>query len=119
MALPVVVEGGLEFRELTRTSELVHAGFGTMAPAPEAAQLNPETLLMPLSAFDDGGNRIGYGQGHYDRAIARLRASGHDPRLVGLAYAMQRVAEVPTEHHDVRLDAVLCEEGLRPTSDRW
>ena len=31
-------------------------------------------MLVPLAAFDARGHRIGYGAGHYDRAIARLRA---------------------------------------------
>ena len=70
-------------------------------------------LLVPLSAFDRAGHRIGYGAGHYDRAIDRLKAKGHRPKLIGIAFDCQEVASVPAEPHDVALDAILTESGFR------
>ena len=118
MALPAVVDGTLEFRELTRTGELEPAGFGTSAPKAGAPVLDPDIVLTPLAAFDGAGNRIGYGAGHYDRALAAMRGRARDPLLVGLAYAAQEVEAVPAEPHDVPLDGVLCETGMRAISAR-
>ncbi len=103
----------IEFRELVRGAPLIDMGFGTVGPGPEAAVLEPTLMLVPLAAFDGDGNRIGYGAGYYDRAISRLRAKGVTPRLVGIAFACQQVEAVPFEPHDVPLDAVLTESGLR------
>jgi 5-formyltetrahydrofolate cyclo-ligase len=114
LCLPVVMDKEtIVFRELVAGAELVDTGFGTRGPGPEATVLDPDLLLVPLSAFDAKGNRIGYGAGHYDRAIARLREKGRNPRLIGIAFDCQEVAEVPDEAHDVRLEAVLTESGLR------
>lgn len=114
LCLPVVVDREtIVFRELVPGAPLVDTGFGTRGPGPEANVLDPDLLLVPLSAFDGEGNRIGYGAGHYDRAIARLREKGRHPRLIGIAFDCQEVAEVPAEAHDVRLEAVLTESGLR------
>ena len=114
LCLPVVLDREtIVFRELVTGAELVDTGFGTRGPGPEEAVLDPDLLLVPLSAFDGRGNRIGYGAGHYDRAIARLREKGRHPRLIGIAFDCQEVAEVPDEAHDVRLEAVLTESGLR------
>ncbi|KQW29275.1 5-formyltetrahydrofolate cyclo-ligase [Rhizobium sp. Root274] len=114
LCLPVVMDKEtIVFRELVTGAELVDTGFGTRGPGPEAEVLDPDLLLVPLSAFDAKGNRIGYGAGHYDRAIARLREKGRHPRLIGIAFDCQEVAEVPDEAHDVRLEAVLTESGLR------
>ena len=114
LCLPVVLDKmTIVFRELATGVELVDTGFGTRGPGPEAAVLDPEILLVPLSAFDRNGHRIGYGAGHYDRAIARLMQKGREPRLVGIAFDCQEVAEVPTEPHDVRLQAILTESGYR------
>ena len=114
LCLPVVLDREtIVFRELVPEAELVNTGFGTLGPGPDAAVLDPDLLLVPLSAFDGEGNRIGYGAGHYDRAIARLRQKGRHPRLIGIAFDCQEVAEVPAEAHDVRLEAVLTESGLR------
>ena len=103
----------IEFRELVRGAPLIDMGFGTMGPGPEAAVLDPVLMLVPLAAFDAQGNRIGYGAGYYDRAIARLKANGMAPRLVGIAFDCQQVEAVPSEPHDVPLHAMLTESGLR------
>lgn len=114
LCLPIVQDKTtIVFRELVPGAELIDTGFGTRGPGPEAAVLDPEILLVPLSAFDATGNRIGYGAGHYDRAIARLLQKGMEPRLIGIAFDCQEVAEVPAEPHDVRLQAILTESGLR------
>jgi 5-formyltetrahydrofolate cyclo-ligase len=101
------------FRELLRSAPLVATGFGTAGPGQEATVLDPEIMLVPLSAFDDRGHRIGYGAGHYDRAIGRLRQKGMHPKLIGIAFDCQEVAHVPDEPHDISLDAILTESGLR------
>lgn len=114
LCLPIVQDKEtILFRELLPGAELIDTGFGTRGPGPEATVVDPDLLLVPLSAFDAHGNRIGYGAGHYDRAIARLREKGRHPRLIGIAFDCQEVAEVPYEAHDVRLEAVLTESGLR------
>ena len=115
VALPAVVDRQtIIFRRYDAQTELLPGGFGTMAPGPGAETLDPDIMLVPLSTFDDAGNRIGYGAGHYDRAIARLHAAGRKPRLIGLAFECQRVDAVPAEPHDVPLDAIISENGLQP-----
>jgi 5-formyltetrahydrofolate cyclo-ligase len=101
------------FRELLRDAPLIATGFGTSGPGPDAPVLDPDILLVPLSAFDARGHRIGYGAGYYDRAISLLRQKGRKPRLIGIAFDCQEVAHVPDEPHDISLDAILTESGLR------
>jgi 5-formyltetrahydrofolate cyclo-ligase len=114
LSVPVVLDRQtIVFRELLPDAVLVDSGFGTSGPGPDARVIDPDLLLMPLSAFDAHGNRIGYGAGHYDRAIARLVAKGRQPRLIGIAFDCQEVDEVPAESHDVPLQAILTESGLR------
>jgi 5-formyltetrahydrofolate cyclo-ligase len=36
----------------------------------------------------------------------------HKPLLIGLAYALQQVEQLPREDFDVPMDGVLTEEGL-------
>ena len=115
LCLPVVLDKEtIIFRELLPTSQLVETGFGTTGPGPDANELDPDILLMPLSAFDGKGNRIGYGAGHYDRAIDRLLRKGLKPRLIGIAFDVQKVEEVPSEPHDMPLHAILTESGYKP-----
>ena len=114
LCLPVVLDREtIIFRELVVGAPVVKTGFGTTGPGEEAAVLDPDILLVPLSAFDRAGHRIGYGAGHYDRAVDRLKARGHRPKLIGIAFDCQEVASVPAEPHDVALDAILTESGFR------
>lgn len=114
LCLPVVLDRQtICFREWAEGIELINTGFGTRGPGPDAAVLDPDILLVPLSVFDGNGNRIGYGAGHYDRAIARLHQKGRNPTLIGIAFDCQEVANVPFEPHDVALHAILTESGYK------
>ena len=114
LCLPAIVDREtIVFRELVRGAPLIDMGFGTAGPGPEAEVLDPDVMLVPLAAFDARGHRIGYGAGFYDRAIARLHASGRAPRLIGIAFDCQEVERVPDEAHDVVIPEILTESGLR------
>ena len=109
VALPVVRDAELLLsRQWVSGALLVPAGFGTLGPGPQTEAV-PDAVILPLAAFDRTGHRIGYGKGHYDRAIARLAALATHPLLIGLAFSTQEVAHVPAEPHDVALDAVVTE----------
>jgi len=112
LCLPVMVGPSLIFRRLDRDTELVPVGFGCMEPGPEAEEVRPDVLLMPLAGFDAKGNRIGYGRAFYDNTIAELEKSGPLVRI-GLAFAIQEVDRVPVEAHDKPLDGILTERGYR------
>lgn len=112
LCLPVVADPHLLFRTLERGAALEPAGFGTLAPGPEAKEVRPDVLLMPLAGFDRLGNRIGYGKGHYDTAIEALEKSG-SLMCIGLAFGLQEVDLVPAERHDKPLSGVLTEHGYR------
>lgn len=112
LCVPAIVEGRLAFRRLLRGAPLLPQGFGTFAPGPEADVLDPEIMLVPLSAFDRQCRRIGYGRGYYDSAIDALRAKGLAPRLIGVGFAVQEVDAVPTEAHDETLDMIATEREI-------
>ena len=114
LALPAILDREtIVFRELVRGAPLIQMGFGTAGPGEDAEVLDPALMLVPLAAFDARGHRIGYGAGHYDRAISRLHGKGMRPRLIGIAFDCQEVPAVPNEEHDVQLNAILTESGLR------
>ena len=60
-------------------------------------------VLMPGLAFDETGNRMGYGGGFYDKFLAK------EPEhpTVALCYSFQMVDAIPTEDYDIPVDLVL------------
>jgi 5-formyltetrahydrofolate cyclo-ligase len=112
LALPVIVgrDQPLLFRAWTADAQLLRGPFGIMEPSPQSAIVAPDIVLVPLAAFDRAGHRIGYGAGHYDRTLAKLRQS-KPVVAIGLGFSVQEIKAVPALPHDVRLDLVLTEDG--------
>lgn len=108
MALPAVAGQGLVliFRGWRDGDPLESGPFGTAHPPSRAPLVEPDTLLLPLIAFDRRGNRLGYGAGYYDRTVANLRRQ-RKMLVIGIAYDEQEVPEVPAAAHDQRLDGVI------------
>src|SRR5579862_8053809 len=114
LALPVTVKKGapLVFRLWREGDALVVHAFGMHEPAASAPEMRPDVLLVPLLAFDSRGHRLGYGGGYYDRTLDRLRCDGA-VIAIGIAFAGQEVEELPRETHDLALDLIVTESGIR------
>jgi len=110
LALPVVVEAGaaLSFRLWSEGDPTTLNAFGIAEPARSSESVQPTLILVPLLAFDAAGHRLGYGGGYYDRTLEKSAAIA-----IGIAYSDQEVKELPRDHHDRRLDAIVTELGFR------
>jgi 5-formyltetrahydrofolate cyclo-ligase len=113
LALPVVGGRGkpLVMRAWNFGEALGSGVWGIREPKPEAEEVEPDLLLVPLLAFNRSGHRLGYGGGYYDLTIARLRAR-KAVIAIGLAFAAQEVAELPVTPRDAALDLVLTEREV-------
>ena len=113
LALPVVAGRGKPLvMRAWRWGEPLAAGvWGIREPKPDAPEVEPDILLVPLVAFDRAGHRIGYGAGYYDLTITRLRAR-KPVTAAGIAFAVQEIPAVPATPRDARLDLVLTEREV-------
>lgn len=76
-------------------------------PAAGRRPLRPsalDALVVPGVGFDATGNRLGYGGGHFDRLLARVR---RDAVVIGVALDEQVCGSIPTEAHDRRVDVLV------------
>jgi 5-formyltetrahydrofolate cyclo-ligase len=110
LALPVIAGRGkpLIMRAWRFGEPLASGQWGIREPLPEAAEVAPDILIVPLAAFDRAGHRIGYGAGYFDMTINALRAK-KPVTAVGIAFAIQEISSVPATERDARLDLVLTE----------
>jgi 5-formyltetrahydrofolate cyclo-ligase len=67
-----------------------------------------DMILVPLLAFDDDLNRVGYGGGWYDKFLATQPQAAS----IGLAYEMQHVSPITTEPHDIKLSRVITDQHI-------
>ena len=98
----------LEFHRVPDGEVLAPGAFGIREPLDSWPRAKPDLLLVPLLAFDASGQRLGYGGGFYDRTLAKWNVPA-----IGIAYAGQEVASLPSAPHDRTLDMILTEQGLR------
>lgn len=111
--MPVLRKNGMSFYELNPNDELKRNAFGIPEPVCKHAKSinakNLNVILVPLVAFDDDGNRLGMGGGYYDRLLAFMkhRHNFRRPLLIGLAYDFQQAPQLPTNHWDIPLHAVV------------
>lgn len=85
-AVPVVQPDGHSLRHyhLTPTTPLIDNRWGIPEPtgATEVAPAMLDAVLLPLLAFDENGQRVGYGKGFYDRFLPQCRP---DTLRIGLS----------------------------------
>ena len=111
--LPKVVDDEtMELRRYTSRDDLREGAFRIMEPVGEPFTDYDaiDVALVPGMAFDAAGHRLGRGKGYYDRFLAEHLApcsSPLAPRLIGVCFPFQRVAEVPSEEHDVCMDEIV------------
>lgn len=116
VCLPAVMGADvpLQFRRWESGAPLYESGFGTLGPLAEAPVDEPDIIIIPLLGFDAEGTRLGYGKGHYDRTIAVMNKT---PVLVGYAFAAQELTDIPREAHDIPLDYLVTENGVKRFSN--
>lgn len=113
VALPVDWSHGapLTFRRWMPGDRLAAGPLGIHEPLPDAPELEPDVLFIPLLAFDRRGHRVGYGAGNVDHTLAELRAR-KAVRAIGVAYAIQEVPLVPNAPHDEPVDTVVTDREV-------
>ena len=72
--------------------------------------LYPDILLVPLVAYDEDRNRIGYGGGFYDRYIKKIKKI-KKVLTIGVAFSYQKVKKIPIEKNDIKLDFIITEKN--------
>lgn len=86
--------GQLSWHAITDPAQLATGAFGIREPRLEAAPAAPlpdlAVLMVPGVGFTDDGWRLGQGGGYYDRLLPIHRGP-----TIGLAFACQRVSDVP------------------------
>ena len=86
--------------------------FGILEPKNSIKEIIPDLIMVPLVAFDNRLNRIGYGKGYYDRNLRKISKIKKNAISLGIAYSFQKCKKIPTNSHDFKLDYIFTEKGI-------
>jgi 5-formyltetrahydrofolate cyclo-ligase len=104
--LPFLVEGRMDAARIEAGQPLAATEYGPAEP-PHRLPVDPGTVdlaVVPGLAFDGEGHRLGYGGGHYDRYLRRLRPG---VSRIGICFHDQIVEAVPHGPGDERVDLIV------------
>lgn len=102
----------LSFHHVTRLSELSAGTLGIPEPNaglhPEVALADIDLILCPGLCFGLDGSRLGHGGGYYDRALEHYSGV-----VCGVALEQQIKPSVPHDDHDILMDWLVTENGIK------
>jgi len=114
IALPVVISSTLMcFRSWIIREPLYVNKFGILEPENTKKEIFPDLVMVPLVAFDNQLNRIGYGKGYYDRSLKKIKKKVKGKTVfLGIANSFQKCKSIPVNKNDFKLDYIFTEQGI-------
>jgi 5-formyltetrahydrofolate cyclo-ligase len=111
VSLPIIKKNNqMNFYSWSRKDPLKINKFGI--PEPMISKIfYPDILLIPLVAYDNSLNRLGYGGGYYDRYIEKIEKIKKVTKI-GLAFSFQKISSIPINQYDKRLDFIITEKEI-------
>ena len=112
VSLPRISSNAMSFRIIDDLSKLDKGEFDIPEPKDNAPiQEKHDVILVPCVGLDGEGNRIGYGQGFYDKYLEDNAAI-----KIALSYSKQIVKSIPVTDKDIRMDWIITEKNVIKTS---
>lgn len=117
VAVPRVEGNRMQFYEARAMNDLHRGAMGILEPAgAEPVRAEDGVMLVPGLAYDERGYRVGYGAGFYDRYFAEYglcKTNAGGVLKIGYAFSFQLVQRMEAQEHDVALDALMTEKGIK------
>ena len=111
--LPVLTGNNtMHFYEWEKNNILQINQFGMLEPALLSRHIVPDIMLVPLLAYDNQNNRLGYGGGFYDRYLNKYLNKHNNILTIGIAFSFQKHHKIPVSNNDIKLNYILTEKGI-------
>ncbi|MCK4589147.1 MAG: 5-formyltetrahydrofolate cyclo-ligase [Nanoarchaeota archaeon] len=106
--VPFIEKEELRVSEIKNFSDLEKGQFNILEPKNKINyNQNIDLIIIPGVAFDKRGNRLGRGNGYYDKFLKNIQSL-----KIGLAFEEQIIGQVPVEKHDVPLNLIITDKQI-------
>ena len=111
ISLPVIRENSqMDYYEWTNKDPLKINKYGIAEPI-SSKKIYPDVIFVPLVAYDNDLNRLGYGGGFYDRYLEKVSKIKKIFKI-GLGFSYQEIKKVPVNNYDKKLDLIVTEKKI-------
>ena len=111
ISLPIIRENNqMDFFEWTNQDPLKINKYGIAEPT-LGKKIYPDIIFVPLVAYDDDLNRLGYGGGFYDRYLEKVSKIKKTFKI-GLGFSYQEIKKIPINKYDKKLDLIITEKKI-------
>ena len=101
----------MHFYKWKKNQPLLLNKYGIPEPK-KSKKILPNLILVPLLAFDEKKNRLGYGKGFYDKYLHKLKKIRKKILVVGVAFSFQKHNNLPVNKTDFKLDYIITDKGI-------
>ena len=111
IALPKIKKNNqMDFFEWSINDPLKINKYGIVEPI-SSKKVYPDLIFVPLVAYDNNLNRLGYGGGFYDRYIDKINKLKKVIKI-GVSFSFQKLKKIPVNDHDKKLDFIITEKKI-------
>ena len=100
----------MDFFEWKEEDPLKINKYGISEPI-SVKKIYPDIIFVPLVAYDNDLNRLGYGGGFYDRYLNKIMKIKKIYKI-GLAFSYQELKKIPINKYDKKLDLIITEKKI-------
>ena len=107
ICVPKIMNKQMEFYYINSFNELKKNKFGILEPDKDdlVSKKEIDLLVVPMVGYDRNHNRLGYGGGYYDRYLSNYQGA-----VIGLAFSLQEVIDLPVEPFDLPIKTIINEK---------
>ena len=111
ISLPIIRKNNqMDFFQWTNKEPLKINKYGIVEPI-SIKKIYPDIIFVPLVAYDDDLNRLGYGGGFYDRYLEKVSKIKKIFKI-GLGFSYQEIKKIPINKYDKKLDLIITEKKI-------
>jgi len=111
ISLPSIKKNNqMDFFEWKNKDPLKINSYGIAEPI-SVKKIYPDVIFVPLVAYDNNLNRLGYGGGFYDRYLAKIEKIKKILKI-GLGFSYQELEKIPINKYDKKLDLIITEKKI-------
>ena len=102
----------LKLSVLKSWDDLKPGSYGILEPKKDCLKwvspMDINLIIVPGVGFDKKGNRLGHGEGYYDRLLSKPFGT----LSIGLAFEIQIIEDIPIDTHDQPVDILITEKRV-------